>query len=80
MTRTQSIDQIKAQLDELSDDQLAVLADMASTLAQSSVYATLDDADKAQIDAALDRLDAGQGVAWADVKSRLGARLKAAGV
>ena len=78
MTRHQTIDQ-KSKLDQLTDDQLAALADMTSALMQTMAPPDLSNGDKAQIDAALGRLAAGQGVAWDDVKSRLDARLKAAG-
>ena len=80
MTRIQTIDQIKSKLDKLTDEQLAAIAQMANALAeQPSVYSTLSDAEKTEIDAALDELDAGKGVPWETVKADLEARIKAAG-
>ena len=80
MTRHQNISLITSKLAELSEDQLAALADMAQAFTSGTVYETLSDDDKAEIDRALDRLDSGKGVPWSEAKARLEARLKAAGV
>lgn len=75
MTRAQAIDLIKAQLDALPDERVEVLAELAQAWSEPTVYSTLSDAEKALINAALDRLDRGEGVLWEDVKARLNARL-----
>lgn len=74
MTRHQTIDQIKSKLDQLTDEQLAVLADMTASFMHSPALALSSD-DKVLIDAALARLAAGKGVAWNEVKARLDATL-----
>ena len=79
MTRTQAIDLIKSKLDELPDERVETLAAMAQAWTEPTVYSTLGDADKAEIDAALDRLDCGEGIPLEGVKARLDAKLKAAG-
>jgi hypothetical protein len=77
MTRTQAIAQINATLEQLPDERLAMLAEAWT---RPTAYATLSDADKAEIDAALDELDRGEGDAWEDAKAELDAKLKAAGI
>lgn len=79
MTRTEAIDLIKAKLDELPAERVEMLAEMAKAWSEPTVYSTLSDAEKAEIDDALDRLDRGEGVPWEDVKTRLDAKLKPAG-
>lgn len=79
MTRSETIDLIRTRLEKLTDDQLAAMADMARAGSESTVYETLSDAEKSEIDAALDRLDRGEGVPLNDVKARLDAKLQAAG-
>ncbi len=79
MTRTEAIDRIKAKLDELPDERIEVLAELTEAWSKPTVYSTLSDAEKAEIDAALDRLDRGEGVPLETVKARLDAKLKAAG-
>ena len=79
MTRTQAIDLIKAKLNQLPDERVATLAELASAWTEPTVYSTLSDAEKAEIDAALDELDRGEGVPWDRVKADLDAKIKAAG-
>lgn len=79
MTRTEAIDQIKATLDQLPDERLETLAELAQTWTRPTVYSTLSDAERAEVDAALDELDRGEGLAWEAVKAELDAKLKAAG-
>ena len=79
MTRMQSIHLIKSKLEVLTDEQLAALADMTTALSEPSVYSTLSDAEKAEIEAALDELDRGEGVPWEAVAADLAAKIKAAG-
>lgn len=79
MNRTETIDLIKAKLDELPDEQLDALAELTKAWSEPSVYSTLSETAKQDIEAALDRLDAGEGVPWEDVKARLQAKLRSAG-
>ena len=77
MTRSQAIAQIAANAEKLSDEQLDGLAAFTAALVRPSVYSTLSPAEKAAIDAALDRLDRGDGIAGEEVFSRLDARIAA---
>ena len=79
MTRTQAIDLIKAKLDELTDERVETLAEMTKAWSEPTVYSTLSDAEKAEIDVALDELDRGEGVPWETVKADLDAKVKASG-
>jgi hypothetical protein len=77
MTRIERIKPfIEALPDDLFEDFLAAASYAAG---DATIYATLPDDEKAEIDAALARLDAGEGVPYYDVKARLEAKLKAAG-
>ena len=78
MTRTQAIDLIKAKLDTLPDDRIEVLAEVAIATDRPTVYSTLTDAEKPDIDAALDELDRGEGIPGAQVFSELRRRVAAA--
>lgn len=75
MTRTQAIDLIRAKLDTLPDDRLEVLAEVASAWDKPTVYSTLDAAEKADIDAALDELDRGEGIAGGQVFGEMRQRI-----
>lgn len=77
MTRTQAIDLLKAKLDQLPDERIETLAELATAWTQPTVYSTLSDAEKAEIDAALDELDRGEGVPWDTVKADLEAKIAA---
>ena len=79
MTRTQAIDLIKTKLADLSDERIETLAELAMAWAEPTIYSTLSDADKAEIDAAVDELDRGEGVPWETIKADLDARIKATG-
>lgn len=79
MTRDQAIDLIKSKLATLPDDRVEALAELAQAYAEPTVYSTLSETETARIDAALDRLDRGEGVPWQDVKARIDAMFKAAG-
>lgn len=77
MTRIERIAPfIEALSDNAFEDFLAAASYAAS---DKTVYATLTDEQKADIDAAIARLDAGQGVPYDVVKARLDAKFKAAG-
>lgn len=77
MTR---IERIAPFLEALSDDAFEELLSAASYAAtDETVYASLSAAEKDEITAAISRLDAGQGVSFAEVKAQLAAKLKSAG-
>lgn len=77
MTR---IERIAPFLDALPDDAFEdFLAAAIHAASGTTIYSTLPEVEKALIDAAIGRLDAGQGIAFEDVKSRLDAKLKASG-
>ncbi len=78
MTRTQAIDLIKSKLDQLPDERVETLAEMAKAWTEPTIYSTLHDAEKAEIDAALDELDRGEGIPWETVNADLDAKIKAA--
>ena len=78
MTRTQAIDLIRAKLDHLPDDRLEVLAEVATAGDRPTVYSTLTDLERAEIDLALDELDRGEGVQGSQVFSELQQRIAAA--
>jgi putative addiction module component (TIGR02574 family) len=80
MTRTDAIAEINATLERLPDERVEMLAQLAQSWARPTVYSSLSDAEKAEIDAALDELDRGEGIAWGAVRAELDAKLKAAGV
>jgi hypothetical protein len=76
MTR---IERIKPFIEALSDDAFEDFLAAASYAAgDATIYATLPAGEKAEIDAALARLDAGEGVPYGELKARLDAKLKAA--
>jgi hypothetical protein len=78
MTRAESIAQIAANAEKLNDEQLEGLAALTTALVQPSVYSALSTAEKVLLDAALDRLDRGEGVPGEEVFGRLDARIAAA--
>ena len=78
MTRSEAIAQIAANAERLNDEQLEGLAAFTSALVLPSVYSTLSPGEKAVIDAALDRLDRGEGIPGEEVFARLDARIAAA--
>lgn len=78
MTRSEAIAQIAAAAEKLNDEQLEGLAAFTAALAQPSVYSTLSAAEKATLDATLDRLDRGEGIPGEEVFARLDARIAAA--
>ena len=69
MTRAEAIDLIQAKLIAMPDERVEALAELAEAWSKPTVYSTLPDAEKAAIDAALDRLDRGEGVSWIDEKA-----------
>jgi predicted transcriptional regulator len=77
MTR---IERIAPYIDALSDDAFEdFLAAATYAAGKDTIYEKLSGKEKAEIDAAIARLDAGEGVPYDEVKARLDARLKAAG-
>ena len=78
MTRSEAIAKIAANAEQLNDEQLEELAAFTTALVRPSVYSTLSPVEKAMIDAALDRLDRGEGMPGEEVFDRLDARIAAA--
>jgi hypothetical protein len=78
MTRLEAIAQIAANAEQLSDQQLEGLAALTAALVGPSVYSTLPESEKAALDAALDRLDRGEGIPGEEVFARLDGRIAAA--
>jgi len=78
MTRAEAIAQIVANTEKLNDDQLEGIAAFTSALVQPSIFSTLSPADRTALDAALDRLDRGEGIPGEEVFARLDARIAAA--
>ena len=79
-SRMNRIDRIAPLIDALSDDAFEdFVAAAAHAAGSTTAYATLSDAERAKIDAATARLDAGEGVPYSEVKARLDAKLKKAG-
>lgn len=78
MTRSEAIAKIAANAEKLNDEQLEQLAAFTTALTEPSVYSTLSPDEKAAIDAALDRLDRGEGAPGEEVFARLDARIAAA--
>jgi hypothetical protein len=76
MTR---IERIARYIEALSDDAFEdFLAAAAHAASPDTIYAKLSPAEKAEIDAAIARLDAGEGVSYDELKARLAVRLKTA--
>jgi len=77
MTR---IERIAPFIEALSDDAFEdFLAAASHAAGDTTIYATLPESEKAEIDAAMARLDAGEGVPYDELKARLDAKIKAAG-
>ena len=76
MTRTEAIDIIRTKLGELPDERVEALAELAEAWSHPSVYSTLPADKKAEIDAAIDELDRGEGVPWSLVAKDLEAKIK----
>ena len=78
MTRTQAVNLILARLDTLPDDRIEVLAEVACAWDKPTVYSTLNDAERAELDAAVDEFDRGEGIPGELVFSELRQRIAAA--
>ena len=79
MTRKEAIDHIHATLERLPDERLEAMAALADSWTRPSVFSSLSAVERAEIDAALDELDRGEGLDWDEVKARLDSKIKAAG-
>lgn len=66
---------LEALSDETFEDFLAAAAHAAAT---STIYATLSETEKAEIDEAIASLDKGEGIAYETFKANRDAKLKAA--
>jgi ABC-type phosphate/phosphonate transport system permease subunit len=75
MTRSEAIAQMAANAEKRNDEQRAGLAAFTATRVRRCVYSTLPPAEKAVLDAALDRLDRGEGIPGEDVFHRLDGRI-----
>jgi hypothetical protein len=75
VTRSEAISQIAANAEKLNDDQLEGLAAFTTALVRPTAYSTLPPEEKVMIDAALDRLDRGEGIPGEEVFSRLDERI-----
>ena len=78
MTRSEAIAQIAANAEKLNDEQLEGLAAFTMALVRSTVYSTLSPDEKALIEAALHRLDRGEGIPGEEAFARLDERIAAA--
>ena len=80
MTRKEQLDGITAMTSSLSDEQLADLYDMLRHMtSETSVYETLPDDMKAEIEDAKTELDRNQGIPSSRVFSGIDAKLKTHG-
>jgi hypothetical protein len=74
------IDRIAPLIDALPDDVFEdFVAAAAHAAGDATVYAKLSEAERAELDSAIARLNAGDGIAYDTVKARIAAKLKAAG-
>ncbi len=80
MTRTEAIAEIQAKLGRLPDDRIVALADVVRTWSQPTVFSGLSAADRADLDAAVDSLERGEGIDLDVVEAAIEAKLTAAGV
>ncbi len=72
------IDRIAPLIDALPDDVFEdFVAAAAHAASDETIYAKLSTAERAKIDAAIARLDAGEGVSYDTFKARIDAKLKA---
>ncbi len=78
MTRSQAIELIRTKLGDLSDERIEALAELTQAWSRPSVYSSLSNAEKAEIDAAIDELDRGEGVPWSMVAADLEAKINSA--
>ncbi len=75
-----ALEQAIAKVRTLPEDRQRHAAEILEQIAgapEGTVYTTLSEDEKAEIDAALDQLDRGEGVAWDNVKRDLEARIAA---
>ena len=79
MSRPDAIAQIRASIESLPTVRLEALAELAGAWSRPTVFSSLTEAEKAEIEAALDALDRGERVSWAEMKAELDRKLKAVG-
>lgn len=80
MTRTQAIATVQSTIGTLSDDRVQLLADMVQSWSKPTVYSSLPDPDRAELDAAIDSVERGEAISWTSAQAELEKKLKAAGV
>lgn len=78
MTRSEALAVIQSTLPKLDEDRLTVVAELLQTWSAPTVYSTLAPAERADIDAALDRLDEHRSVPAETVFEKIAERLHAA--
>ncbi len=78
MTRHQMIADINSTLEKLPEERLEMMAEFAKAWASPSMFSSLNETDRAEIDAALDELDRGEGIAGTVVFGDLHKRIAAA--
>lgn len=78
MTRTEAIDLIRTKLATLPDERVEVLAEITQAWGSPTVFSTLTDAERAELDAAVDELDRGEGIPGNQVFAGLRQRIAAA--
>ena len=78
MTRSEAITQINAILEQLTSERLEVMAELAKAWTRPTIYSTLTDAERGEIDTALDELDRGEGIPGEQVFTELRERIASA--
>ncbi len=76
MTRTEAIEVIKTKLAELTDERVEALAEIAKAWCRPTVYSTLSDDMRSEIDASIAELDRGEGVPWSTIAADLEGKIK----
>ena len=79
MTRAHVISTVEAKLASLSDERVALLAEVVQSWSSPTVWSTLLAAERAKVDQALDSLDRGEGIPLASVEADIEALLAKSG-
>lgn len=78
MSRMETIARITAACEQLDDDQLTDVAQLATSMLGPSVYSTLSDRERGEIDEAIASLDRGEKIAGPDLIAELKAGIASA--